>query len=95
MFNVRIKTGDLRSDLREAVTAWIASLGLTPSDYADQFVILGNHFEGYELHLSKYRRAESGAIMLDRARGLPLADPVVVPAGHPSTWPTVGVEVAR
>lgn len=91
MLNVRIKAGELRPDLREAVTDWIASLGLVPADLADQFLITHNG-EEFELHVSKRKRAESGGVVLDRALGQPVSEPLVVPIGTKPTWPPVGIE---
>jgi hypothetical protein len=93
VLNVRIKAGDLRDDLRAEVTAWIASLGLEPSDLADQFLITHNG-EEFVLHVSKRTRTESGAVILDRALGEPVSVPLVVPLGTRRRWPTVGIEAA-
>lgn len=104
MINVRIKVGDLRSDLREAVTEWIRStLDLDPSDLAEWILVRyrpdpdrvagGRHV----LHLSKHRRGEAGELVFDQASGQVVSEPLLVEltAEQWAAAPNLGIEAVR
>jgi hypothetical protein len=104
VINVRIKVGDLREELRAAMTEWIRStLDLDPSDLADWILVRyqpdldkvgdGKHL----LHLSKRRRGKDGGIIFDQAAATLVADPLIVEltAEQWAAMPKLGLEVVH
>lgn len=76
----------LRADQREAAIEWVSSLGVKPADVRPTFVIRQAE-QGYELHLSRYRRNSNGHLILDVALNEAVSEPLIVRLGADATWP--------
>lgn len=94
MINVRIDTSELRSDRQKLMVEWIRSLGIDPADFGTWMLVCANRNFEYELHLSKRRRAEGGGLVLDRASGDVVSEPLIVPLTTEQlrAMPKLGIE---
>lgn len=76
--------------MRESVCQWVRSLGLAPEDLDDRAVVVRSlSGDGYELHVERLLRNESGYHFLDPLyvdEGRRWSERIVVPVAEGS-WP--------
>lgn len=83
---IRLDVNQLRDDRREEMMAWVESLGVQPRDVRPVILIAEGDI-GYELHLSRFLRTESGHMRIDRAADHAVTEPLIVGLGTSKSWP--------